>query len=81
MKGITQIRFLGDGREIDSQYGKGIGVACRIGKEHYIWTIKYNKPNYTRLFERFGSDITRWKGIVKVERKKHKGNEYVAVLN
>jgi hypothetical protein len=33
------------------------------------------------LFERFGSDLANWKGIVKVERMEYLGNEYVAVVD
>ena len=80
-KEITQIKLLGEGRKSNSRFGNGIEVACKIGDENYIWTIKYDSPNYRRLYERFGSEITKWKGIVKVERKEHMGKEYVAVVD
>jgi len=77
----TQITLLGEGRESRSRFGVGIEVTCKIGSEKYAWTIKYDSPNYRRLYKRFGSDITKWKGIVKVERKEHMGKEYVAVVD
>ena len=82
-QGTTEIRLLGEGRESSSRFGKGIEVACKLKltEDSYIWTIKYNSPNYRRLFKRFGNGITKWNGIVKVERKVHKGKEYVAVVD
>src|SRR5215467_13203183 len=78
MNETTEITLLGDGRKSSSRYGEGLDVACRIGNKNYTLTIKYDPLNHRRLFKRFGVEIEKWKGIVKVERKKHKGNEYVA---
>jgi hypothetical protein len=47
----------------------------------YTLSIKRDSRNHRRLFERFGSDIRKWKGIVKVERKEYMGKEYVAVVD
>jgi len=80
-KGPTQITLLGEGRESSSRLGAGIEITCKIGSEKYAWTIRYDSPNYRRLYERFGSEITNWKGNVKVERKEHMGKEYVAVVD
>lgn len=79
-EGITKITLLGDARRSNSRYGEGIDVPCKIGSQEYAWTITFHSPNYRILFERFGSELENWKGIVKVERKEYKGNEYVAVL-
>src|SRR5215469_12383636 len=70
-KGITKINLLGEGRESSTRYGKGINVVCKIDNKKYIWTIRFDSPdrpspNYRRLFERFGSDIKKWKGVVRV---------------
>jgi len=78
--GNTKITLLGTAGESNSQFGKGIEVACKVGKKEYTWTIKFGSPNYRLLFERFGSDGGNWKGVVKVERKVYMGNEYVAVV-
>jgi hypothetical protein len=80
-KGTTPIALLGEGRESSSRFGDGIEVTCQIGSKKYAWTIKYDSPNYRRLYERFGSEIAKWKGNVKVERKEHMGKEYVAVVD
>jgi hypothetical protein len=78
-KGITQITLLGDMRKSTGRYGEGIDVACTVGGKRYIWTIKFESGNYTRLYERFGTED--WKGVVNVERKEYKGHEYVAVVD
>ena len=80
-KGVTKITLLGATRESTSQFGKGIDVACKIGAEQFTWTFKYDSGNYSRLFNRFGSDVENWKGVVKVERKEYMGHEYVAVVD
>ena len=79
-KGITKITLVGAARESNSQFGKGIDVACKIGSKEYTWTIKFDSANYRMLFERFGGDVANWKGIVKAERKEYLGNQYVAVV-
>ena len=72
-KGPSEITLLGEGRESSSRFAVGIDITCETGGKKYAWTIKYDSPNYRRLYERFGNDITKWKGIVKVERKEHRG--------
>jgi len=79
-KGITKITLLDDTCESNSQFGKGIDVACKVGNKEYTWTIKYESVNYRLLFDRFGSDVKNWKGTVKVERKEYLGNDYIAVV-
>ena len=79
-EGATRITLLGDARKSNSRFGEGIDVPCKIGNKAYTWTIKFDSANYRILFERFGSELANWKGIVKVERKEYLGNEYVAVV-
>ena len=79
-KGVTKITLLGATRESKSEFGKGIDVACKIGNTEYTWTIKFESVNYRILFERFKNNVANWKGVVKVERKKYLGNQYVAVV-
>jgi hypothetical protein len=80
-KGVTKITLLGATRESTSQFGKGIDVGCKMGTQQFTWTIKYDSGNYSRLFNRFGSDAENWKGTVKVERKEYMGHDYVAVVD
>lgn len=80
-QGTTELTLLGEGRESGSRFGAAVEVTCTIGRKKYAFPIKYSTPNYRSLYDRFGSDITKWKGIVKVERKVHKGKEYVAVVD
>ena len=80
-EGITKITLLDGARKSNSRFGDGIDVGCKIGNKEYTWTIKFDSANYRILFERFGSDLANWKGIVKVERKEYLGNEYVAVVD
>jgi hypothetical protein len=79
-KGITKITLLGAMRESNSQFGKGIDVACKIGNTEYTWTIKFESVNYRILFERYKGNVANWKGVVKVERKEYLGNQYLAVV-
>jgi hypothetical protein len=79
-KGITELTLLGAGRQSTSRFGKGIDVACKLANKEYTWTVKFQTGNYRRLYDRFGSDVTKWKGIVNVERKEYLGREYVAVV-
>lgn len=69
-----------DPRESTSRFGEGIDVACKIANKECTWTIKFVSTNYRLLFERFGSDVAKWKGIVRVERKEYLGKQYVAVV-
>jgi len=78
-KGTTEITLLGDVRKSTSPYGEGIEVACTLGGKRYDWTIRFDSWNYPRLYKRFGAE--NWEGVVKVERKEYKGNEYVAVVD
>jgi hypothetical protein len=78
-KGITEITLTGDMRKSTSRFGEGIDVACTLGDKRYMWTIKFDSGNYSRLYERFGTKP--WKGIVKVERKEYMGHEYIAVVD
>jgi hypothetical protein len=80
-KGITKISLLGAAHKSNSRFGEGIDVPCKIGTKQYTWTIKFDSANYRILFERFGSELANWKGVVKVERKEYLGNEYVAVVD
>jgi len=81
VEGITKIALLGDARQSNSRFGEGVDLVCKIGGKEYTWTIKFDSANYRILFERFGSELEKWKGIVKVERKEYLGNEYVAVAD
>ena len=79
-EGVTKITLLGAARKSSSRFGEGIDVACKVGNKEHTWTIKFDSANYRILFERFGSELGNWKGIVKVERKEYLSNEYVAVV-
>jgi hypothetical protein len=79
-KGTTKLTLLGAMRKSTGRFGDGIDVACKIGKVEFTWTIKFESANYRILFERFGSNVANWKGVIKVERKEYLGNQYVAVV-
>ena len=80
-KGTTPLTLLGEGRESNSKFGEGVNVSCQIGKKKYTWSIKRSSVNYRRLYERFGSDIGKWKGVVNVARKEYMGKEFIAVVD
>src|SRR5579885_214114 len=50
------------------------------GKE-YSFGLKSDKPNYSRLFDRFGKNPKKWVGkTFEVEIKRHMKKDYVAVV-
>ncbi len=64
--------------------GKGVEFSDIIAEvkfkgKLYGMGIAFDKPNYTRLVERFGDDSAKWKGAVKVKVLKNMGRLYLAI--
>ena len=78
--GKGTVALLGTMRPSNSEYGEGIVLDVKVGGSLYSWTVRYDTPNYSKLYERFGVSEKNWKGPVKVEVKEHKGKEYIAVV-
>ena len=78
--GKSTVNLLGTLRASNSEFGEGIVLDVRVNGSVYSWTVKYDTPNYSKLYERFGVSEKNWKGAVKVEVKEHKGKEYIAVV-
>lgn len=78
--GKGTVNLLGTMRASNSEFGEGIVLDVRGNGSVYSWTVKYDTPNYSKLYERFGVSEKNWKGAVKVEVKEHKGKEYIAVV-
>jgi hypothetical protein len=81
-KGLTTITLLG--KEVvvsDGQYGPQMKVPVKIGSKEYIWAIKVDSGNHSRLYKKFGSNEKKWKGPVRVQLAEHMGNEYIQVAD
>jgi hypothetical protein len=78
--GKGTVNLVGTMRASDSEFGEGIVLDVKGNGSMYAWTVKYDTPNYSKLYERFGVSEKNWKGAVKVEVKEHKGKEYIAVV-
>jgi hypothetical protein len=78
--GKGTVNLLGTMRASNSEFGEGIVLDVRVNGSVYSWTVKYDTPNYSKLYERFGVSEKSRKGAVKVEVKEHKGKEYIAVV-
>jgi hypothetical protein len=49
-------------------------------KNRYSMGLKISSGNYARLHAKFGSNPKKWKGIVEVEVKHFKNNDYIALV-
>lgn len=75
------IMFTGEVKEA----GEGIKFSDIIAEvKHkgkvYGMGIAFDKPNYTRLVEKFGQNTDKWKGAVKVKVLKNMGKLYLAIV-
>ena len=55
-------------------------IPVKFKNKKYSWGMKFSSGNYSRMFQRFGDNVKKWKGAVKVEVKHFKKNDYVAVV-
>src|SRR5271156_2725045 len=78
--GKGTVNLLGTMRASNSEFGEGIVLDVKGNGTVYSWTVRYDTPNHSKLHERFGDSEKKWKGAVKVEVKKHKGKEYIAIV-
>ena len=46
----------------------------------YALGMKISSGNYARLYKRFGASEKKWKGVIAVEIKHFKKNDFVAVV-
>ena len=78
--GKGTVTLLGTMRASNSEFGEGIVLDGKVNGSPHSWTVRYDTPNYLKLYERFGVSEKNWKGAVKVEVKEHKGREYIAIV-
>lgn len=78
--GKGTVNVSGTVRASNSEFGDGIVLDVKVNGSMYSWTVRYDTPNYSKLHEKFGDSEKKWKGVVKVEVKEHKGKEYIAVV-
>ena len=79
--GNSNLTILGNVRKSNSKFGEGIELDVKLGNKTFTWTVKYASGNYTRLFSRFGKNISKWKGVINVTRGEYAGKEYVKVVD
>jgi hypothetical protein len=76
------IAFLGkDAQEAPAGSFSDIFIPVSVKGKEYLMGLKFQSPNYRRLYARFGSNFNQWKGKVEVEVGKHMGNNYIMVVD
>ena len=84
--GVKSFVLTGEVRKNSGIYGEGIILTGKLGKQLYDFDVKFvnrngqTTGNYKRLHKRFGANLKRWKGTIKVQVKEYSGQEYVAVV-
>lgn len=73
------ITITGGPEESESEFSDAT-MPVRFKGRDYALGIKWEGGNYARLFKRFGANPKKWKGTVKVEVKRFKKKDYVAVV-
>jgi hypothetical protein len=76
----AKLQILGPPRPGSSRYGEAIIVPVKLGNKEFAFSVKVVRRNYSTLFDKFGNDLTEWKGTVEVERANYKGKDYVKVI-
>ncbi len=71
----------GNARVGSSRFGDGVILDVKIGKKTYALFLKFTSKKTTqKLFERFGKDVSKWRGTCELERGNHLGKDYVKLL-
>jgi hypothetical protein len=73
------IQVCGAPEESESEFSDAT-MPVRFRGHDYALGIKWSGGNYARLFKKFGANPKKWKGSVKVEIKRFKKRDYVAVV-
>lgn len=69
-------------RAVSGQYGDQVMIEVLYKRKVYDLAIKQNSPNYRFLFERFGANPKKWKGVIPVEIANNGNpNDYIRILN
>lgn len=77
-KGCT-LRLVGNLRASSSEFSDFI-VDVKKGNKDYALGLKVSSGNYARLFDRFGRNPKKWRGVIKVQPATHMGKKYVQIV-
>lgn len=75
----AKIIVVGPPEEVESEFSD-LQMPVTFKGSRYSMGLKVSGGNYGRLYKRFGSNPGKWRGVVKVEVKHFKANDYVAVV-
>jgi hypothetical protein len=76
----VKAKITSNARKSVSRFGAGVIVDVKIGNKKHALFVKFASGNYSRLFERFGKDASKWRGTLELERGNHLGKDYVKVV-
>lgn len=75
----AKITVLGPPIETESEFSD-MTLPIKYKTQQYAMGLKTSGANYRILYKRFGKSPKKWKGIVNIEIKHFKKNDYVAVI-
>lgn len=76
----AKLVLTGETRVVDGNFGEQIVCEVKLGRETFDWGITVDSVNHRMLFDRFGNNPKKWKGVVPVTVKMSRQNRpYVAV--
>jgi hypothetical protein len=76
----VKAEIIGNPRVISTPYGKGIIFDIKLGDQKYALFVKLASRNYSRLFNQYGSDPSKWNGTIELERGNHLKRDYVRIV-
>jgi hypothetical protein len=76
----VEAEIIGNARLGNLRYGKGVIFDVKVGETLWALFVKFNTPNYSMLFAKFGNDPLRWQGTIQLLRGSHLGKDYVKVV-
>ena len=76
----VDMRIIGNVRPSTSKFGDGIFLDVTLEEERFTFDVKFKSKNYAKLFDRFGSDTTKWRGSAKAERGEYLGKQFVKII-
>lgn len=80
-KGKNKLQFLGKVRDAGPNSFSDLQAEVKFNGKVFDLGIKLSSGNYRRLYEQFGANPNKWKGIVLAEKGEYLGKEYVKIVD